>query len=192
MLFRTVGHAKDWLQSLRQFSSIVLYFTLQVYDMTDWWKIVLRTGASLVMPVCYLSVYTYWLYARDCQECVEPELEHDAKKNRCYQFCFSFNYLLKITRKHIGQSVRESRYFMPVSSIVKTIVDDLMHYCIRPSSVERNGESGRPRYRGIISKQAWNNCFITLPVWWHTYKHSLNGVAINDFIKCSAHSNHAN
>ena len=45
-------------------------------------------------------------------------------------------------------------FFMPVCSIVKTItprfaVDDLKHYCTRPSA-SCNSASGRPRYRGVI------------------------------------------
>ena len=44
-------------------------------------------------------------------------------------------------------------YFMPVCSIVKLLplsaVDDLMHFCTRPSA-SCNSASGRPRHLGVI------------------------------------------
>ena len=63
----------DWLQSLNQFFVNVSYHILvvsltlmalktepseldwlQVYDMTHWWKIILRTGASLLLPLRHI------------------------------------------------------------------------------------------------------------------------------------------
>ena len=50
---------------------------------------------------------------------------------------------------------------MPVCSIVKLLplgtVDDLMHYCTRPSALG-NSASGRPRHLGVI---VWTNSIQT-------------------------------
>ena len=78
---------------------------------------------------------------------------------------------------------------MLVCSIVKIIIlrcrgrrDALLHEAFASC----NSASRRPRYRGVIIwlsyKQAWNNCFITKPIWWNTMQRSLNGIAIDDAV----------
>ena len=69
--------------------------------------------------------------------------------------------------------------------LLRGAVDDLMHYCTRPSA-SCNSASGRPWRRGEIFwlyyKQAWKNCFITPLIWWHIKQLSLSGVAGDDAV----------